>query len=126
MSGGAYQDPLYGQGGYGGYHEHYRVPPPQEFSNYGDSGDGSGSPSYGQGGAGQFGYGQGYPPTLLGILDGVNAAFSTGVVLRKAVAYRNGVRMTLNVDVVAAGQYVIFLAGQIPQPGDLLVVLGWV
>jgi ABC-type cobalt transport system substrate-binding protein len=75
------------------------APPPQQFS----SEDGS----------------------LQGVIDGVNAAFLISAFLTRARVYRNGVMMTLNVDCVAGGRSILFLRGQIPQPGDVVTVQGY-
>lgn len=71
---------------------------------------------------------QGTVPTLVGLIDGTNAVYSTGVVLRRAQIWKNGLMMTLNVDVVfgAPSQYVKFLDGHIPQTGDSLLIYGWI
>ena len=67
--------------------------------------------------------------TLQGAIDGVNKLYTTGVVLKQAQVYRNGQRLTLNVDVMIGGQAVQILAdNQILQPGpppDILTVLGY-
>lgn len=68
------------------------------------------------------------PATIYGVIDGTNAVFSTGVVLRRAQIWKNGKLMTLNVGCAfgAPTQYVLFLAGHIPQPGDTLLIYGWI
>lgn len=70
------------------------VPPPQQYS----SANGS----------------------VQGAIDGVNAVFTLGVVVPRAMIFRNGVAMTLNTDCTHSGQTIVFLPGQIPQPGDII------
>jgi hypothetical protein len=77
-------------------------PPPQAFSN------------------------QGPNPTIFGVLDGVNPAFYTGVVIQRARVYRNGQLQTLNVDCCFYGTTVVFIGSQIPQPGDQILIEGWI
>lgn len=63
--------------------------------------------------------------TLMGAINGVNNTFTMGVQLRKCQAFRNGIEMTQNYDYAWGNNVVVFLAGQIPQPGDVLKVVGW-
>jgi hypothetical protein len=67
--------------------------------------------------------------TLQGLIDGVNALYTAGVVLKQATAFRNGQELTLNFDVCIGGQAVqILRPEQILQPGpppDILTVLGY-
>lgn len=68
------------------------------------------------------------PSTIQGAIDGTNAVFSVGPMLRRAQVWKNGLLMTLNVDcaVGVPSRYVTFLAGHIPQPGDKLLIYGWI
>lgn len=64
--------------------------------------------------------------TIQGALDGVNATFTLGVTLRRAQIWRNGLLMTQNFDCIFGSRVIIFLPGQIPQPGDVIEVQGYV
>ena len=64
--------------------------------------------------------------TISGVMDGVNPTFTIGVVCRFARVYRNGQRMTPNVDACFSGNAVVFLGEQIPQAGDGLLIYGYV
>jgi hypothetical protein len=63
--------------------------------------------------------------SIQGALDGVNAVFLVSANLARARVWRNGVMMTLNFDCIAGGQAVLFLPGQIPQPGDVITIEGY-
>lgn len=65
-------------------------------------------------------------PTIFGVLDGVNATFTTGVYIKRARVYRNGLLMTLGYDCAFYGTTVTFFKGQIPLPGDLIMIVGWI
>jgi hypothetical protein len=75
------------------------APPPQQFS----TNDGS----------------------IQGAVDGVNTTFLISAALTRARVFRNGVLMTLNYDCAAGGRAIVFMAGQIPQPGDVITVEGY-
>ena len=77
-------------------------PPPQAFSNVGPA------------------------PTIFGTLDGVNTVFHTGVVMQRARIYLNGQLMALNLDCSFYGTTVVFAANRVPQPGDVLLIEGWI
>jgi hypothetical protein len=64
--------------------------------------------------------------TIQGVLDGTNTMFSTGVVLRRAQIWWNGVLMTLESDCTFGSRSLLFLGTQIPQAGDVLTIQGWV
>lgn len=66
--------------------------------------------------------------TIAGLIDGTNTVFSIGPQVRRAQVWKNGLLMTLNVDcaVGVPSRYVTFLAGHIPQPGDKLLIYGWI
>lgn len=68
------------------------------------------------------------PSTIQGTIDGTNSVFSVGPVLRRAQVWKNGLLMTLNVDCSGgnSSRYIVFLAGHIPQPGDKLLIYGWI
>lgn len=66
-----------------------------------------------------------FGPTIFGKLDGINRSFSFGVNLRRASVYRNGLLQTLNVDVMTGPTSVLFTPVSIPQPGDVITILGW-
>lgn len=63
--------------------------------------------------------------SIQGIIDGLNANFSMGVVLHKAEVFRNGQELTLNVDCTASNRFLVFYGSHIPQPGDIITVLGY-
>lgn len=73
--------------------------------------------------------------TIFGAIDGLNGVYTVGMPLSRARVWRNGLAMTLNVDVVAGANVVKFLdkgtpSEQIPhpsypQPGDVLLIEGW-
>ena len=63
--------------------------------------------------------------TIQGAVDGTNAVFLLGVTLRRATIWRNGILMTQNLDCVFGGRGILFLASQIPQPGDIITVAGF-
>lgn len=62
--------------------------------------------------------------TIVGTLDGVNRAFTTGVALKRGEVYRNGVLQTEGVDCVVSGKSIVFLAGHEPQAGDTIECFG--
>lgn len=70
-------------------------------------------------------FGLAFGPTIFGVLDGVNAVFTTGVYMQRMRVYRNGQMLTLNIDCAAYGNSVVFFGDQIPRPGDLILILGW-
>jgi hypothetical protein len=63
---------------------------------------------------------------IVGVIDGINPFFSVGAVLKQARVQRNGIYLTFGADYVFASRTVKFLAGAIPQPGDVVTILGWV
>lgn len=65
-------------------------------------------------------------PTIFGATDGVNAIFTVGVALRRMQVFRNGILQTGLQDVSTGPTVVVFMPGNIPQPGDILMILGWV
>jgi hypothetical protein len=64
--------------------------------------------------------------TITGTIDGTNATFYLAYPVRIAQIYRNGILMTQQEDVVFGANQMIFQAGQIPVPGDLLTAEGWI
>ena len=76
-------------------------PPPQPFSNRGPS------------------------PNIFGLLDGINTVFYTGVNVQKARVYLNGLFLMPTLDFSFYGDTVVFAANRVPQPGDTLLILGW-
>jgi hypothetical protein len=58
-----------------------------------------------------------------GVIDGTNTVFTLGVIFSRAMVFKNGQGMTLNVDCVCSGRTVLFLPGRVPQPGDTITVL---
>jgi hypothetical protein len=59
-----------------------------------------------------------------GSLNGVNTAFTLSqapVPVGSLTVYRNGLRLRANVDYTASGSTLTFLAGQVPQSGDILL-----
>lgn len=97
----------------------YPLELPQTFQT---TGSGSG---FGQGGFGDGGFGGTSGPTLLGVIDGINATFTTGVVFRRVQVFRNGLAMTQNYDFAWGSNVIVFMGNNIPQPGDILQVKGW-
>lgn len=61
--------------------------------------------------------------SVKGVIDGTNAVFTLGVVVPRAMIFRNGVAMTLNTDCTFSGQTIVFLPGHIPQAGDIITAL---
>jgi hypothetical protein len=62
--------------------------------------------------------------TPAGTLNGVNTAFTLAqppVPAGSLTVYRNGLRLRSNVDYTASGSSLTFLAGQVPQSGDIVV-----
>lgn len=66
-----------------------------------------------------------FGPTIMGACDGRNNLFTWGITLQRALVFRNGILQTLNVDVVNGPTAMVFLPGAIPQPGDILTILGY-
>jgi hypothetical protein len=64
--------------------------------------------------------------TIQGSIDGVNGTFQAGVVFQHIQVWRNGVFMTQGFDYQASPSGVTFVAGAIPQPGDILKFEGWI
>lgn len=64
-------------------------------------------------------------PTIFGILDGVNNLFTWQVSMKQVQLFRNGVLMTRGFDYGSGSTAAVFMAGAIPQPGDILTLLGW-
>lgn len=62
--------------------------------------------------------------SVQGTIDGTNAVFLLPAILSRAQVFRNGAAMTLNFDCVFGERSLVFLPGQIPQPGDIITVLG--
>jgi hypothetical protein len=64
--------------------------------------------------------------TIQGSIDGTNTVFTVGAPLRRARVSKNGVLMTLNEDCYFAGRSTTFSGAQIPQPGDALLIEGYI
>jgi len=64
-------------------------------------------------------------PTIAGVLDGTNNLFTVSLPLARIQLWRNGLLQTLNQDFVAGPTAIVFLPGSIPQPGDILTLLGY-
>ena len=64
--------------------------------------------------------------TLQGLVNGINASFTVGCLLRQAFVWRNGILMTNGLDIALGGQSIEFLGSQIPQVGDVIRVEGWI
>ena len=64
--------------------------------------------------------------TIQGAVNGTNPLFTTGVELRRAQVWWNGVLKTLGSDCAFSGHSLQFLGTSIPQPGDVVTVQGWV
>jgi hypothetical protein len=64
-------------------------------------------------------------PTIAGVTDGVNSLFSIGVSCSRLSIYRNGILQTNGVQVANGQTGIVFLAGYLPQPGDLITCLGY-
>lgn len=64
--------------------------------------------------------------TIIGTIDGVNLIFYIPVgLISPPNVYRNGVLMTLGVDVATNNNEIIFLPPQIPQPGDIITATAY-
>lgn len=63
--------------------------------------------------------------TVTGAIDGVNATFYLSYPVATANIYRSGVLMTNGSDVTFGANQIVFAAGQIPQPGDVITAQGW-
>jgi len=59
-----------------------------------------------------------------GTINGVNAVFTTALEYEFILLFRNGLEMKLGVDFTYSGSTITFLAGQIPETGDLLDCFG--
>ena len=66
-----------------------------------------------------------FGPSIVGDCDGVNNLFTWGVNMPRVKIYRNGVLQTFGVDVYAGPTAMVFLAGAIPQPGDIITMMGF-
>jgi hypothetical protein len=64
--------------------------------------------------------------TIQGNLDGTNILFSTGVELRRAQVWWNGILMSLDFDCAFGGRWLQFLGTQIPKRGDIVTIQGWI
>ncbi len=64
--------------------------------------------------------------TITGTIDGSNATFYLSYPVATANIYRNGLLMTQTGDVSFGANQMIFAAGQIPVPGDVITAEGWV
>ena len=64
--------------------------------------------------------------SITGVMDGINNTFTTGVVLKQAFVFRNGVWQTSGVDMWLSGAYIVFLAGAEPVAGDIITAYGYV
>lgn len=65
------------------------------------------------------------PPTIFGVLDGVNNLFTWQVSMRQVQMFRNGVLMTHGLDYGSGNTAAVFMPGAIPQAGDILTLFGW-
>lgn len=66
-----------------------------------------------------------FGPTIMGGVDGRNNLFTWGVQIPRGQIFRNGILQTLNADVVMGPTAMVFLPGAIPQPGDVITMLGY-
>lgn len=64
--------------------------------------------------------------TITGTMDGVNASFLLSYPVSTVNVYRNGLLMTAGTDYTSGANVITFLAGNIPQPGDLITAEGWI
>lgn len=64
-------------------------------------------------------------PAISGLLDGVNNLFVFQVSFQRVQIWRNGILQTFNVDVTAGQTAMVFLPGAIPQPGDIITLIGF-
>jgi hypothetical protein len=64
-------------------------------------------------------------PSLIGNLDGVNALLQVPVANQRYQVWRNGLLQTAMVDYVSGPTAIVFLAGAIPQPGDIVTALAY-
>lgn len=70
-------------------------------------------------------YGISFGPTIMGNCDGKNPIFVIQVMFQRLQVWRNGILQTAMQDYNAGPTVIAFLPGSIPQPGDLLTVLGY-
>ena len=64
--------------------------------------------------------------SIQGVMDGINTVFSTGVYLKQADIFLNGLVQTYGINVWLSGQFIIFLPGCVPQAGDRILASGYV
>ncbi len=65
------------------------------------------------------------PPTIFGVIDGINPVLTWAVTIQCGSVWRNGILQTLNIDVAVGQTAMVFLPGAIPQPGDIVTMLGF-
>lgn len=63
--------------------------------------------------------------TIFGVLDGINKTFTWGVQVRKASIFVNGKMQTMTRSVSMGPTAMVFAATNIPQPGDIIFMLGY-
>lgn len=64
--------------------------------------------------------------TITGAIDGTNPTFFLSFPITTAQIFRSGVLMTQPTDVVFGANLLVFQAGQIPKPLDVITVEGWI
>ena len=63
--------------------------------------------------------------TIVGAIDGANATFWLTLGVLSFSLFRNGILQSLNIDYTALGNQFTFVAGNLPQPGDILTAEGY-
>jgi len=66
-----------------------------------------------------------FGPTISGDCNGLNAVFGTAVSLARMQVFRNGILQTAGTDYGAFATVLVFKPGALPQPGDILALLGY-
>lgn len=99
---------LYGEYLYGGYYHHMVDSPPQYFAS-----PSAAFPTYLS------------PGPISGAIDGTNSVFITGVQIKRARVFRNGILQTQNLDCSVGSNSVVFLKNSLPQVGDSLLFQVW-
>lgn len=65
------------------------------------------------------------PPTIQGGVDGKNGLFTWSVQVARAQVFKNGILQTIGQDYCAGPNALVFLPASIPQPGDIITLLGY-
>ena len=66
-----------------------------------------------------------FGPTIMGGVDGKNNLFTFGVSFQRVQVWRNGLLQTWAQDYAAGPTAIVFYPASIPQPGDIITLLGF-